>query len=99
MEKKAIKENHIEESSGRNAPEASQGKIWDVPGTPRIYVEIPMQGAQCPRDRWDMSTGQMGHVHGTDGTQTRGCPAKILSVYWFFFPNLGNENTQRQSMY
>ena len=32
-------------------------------------------------------TGQMGHVHGTDGTQTRGVPAKILYVYWFFsFP-------------
>ena len=30
-------------------------------------------------------TGQMGHVHGTDGTQTRGCPAKILYVYWSFF--------------
>ena len=29
-------------------------------------------------------TGQMGHVHGTDGTQTRVCPAKILYVYWFF---------------
>ena len=29
-------------------------------------------------------TGQMGHVQGTDGTQTRGCPAKILYVYWFF---------------
>ena len=29
-------------------------------------------------------TGQMGHVHGTDGTQTRGCPAIILYVYWFF---------------
>ena len=32
-------------------------------------------------------TGQMGHVHGTDGTQTRGRPAKILDVYWFFFFN------------
>ena len=32
-------------------------------------------------------TGQMGHVHGTDGTQTKGRPAKILYVYWFFsFP-------------
>ena len=32
-------------------------------------------------------TGQMGRVPGTDGTHTRGCPAKILSVYWFFsFP-------------
>ena len=32
-------------------------------------------------------TGQMGCVPGTDGTHTRGCPAKILYVYWFFsFP-------------
>ena len=30
-------------------------------------------------------TGQMGRVPGTDGTHTRGCPAKILYVYWFFF--------------
>ena len=29
-------------------------------------------------------TGQMGHVHGTDGTHTRGCPAKILYFYCFF---------------
>ena len=33
------------------------------------------------------TTGQMGHVHGTDGTQTKGCPAKILYVYWLFFPD------------
>ena len=26
----------------------------------------------------------MGRVPGTDGTHTRGCPAKILYVYWFF---------------
>ena len=33
-------------------------------------------------------TGQMGRVSGTDGTHTRGCPAKILYVYWvFFFPH------------
>ena len=30
-------------------------------------------------------TGQMGRVPGTDGTHTRGCPTKILYVYWFFF--------------
>ena len=30
-------------------------------------------------------TGQMGRVPGTDGTHTRGCPAKILYVYWSFF--------------
>ena len=29
-------------------------------------------------------TGQMGRVPGTDGTHTRGCPAKILYVYCFF---------------
>ena len=29
-------------------------------------------------------TGQMGRVPGTDGTHTRGCPAKILYVCWFF---------------
>ena len=29
-------------------------------------------------------TGQMEHVQGTDGTQTRVGPAKILYVYWFF---------------
>ena len=29
-------------------------------------------------------TGQMGHVHGTDGTHTRACPAKVLYVYCFF---------------
>ena len=34
-------------------------------------------------------TGQMGRVPGTDGTHIRGCPAKILYVYWFFcFPTL-----------
>ena len=32
--------------------------------------------------------GQIGHFHGTDGTHTRGCPAKILYVYCFFFPQL-----------
>ena len=29
-------------------------------------------------------TGQMGRVPGTDGTHTRGCPAKILYIYCFF---------------
>ena len=35
-------------------------------------------------------TGQRGRVPGTDGTHTRGCPAKLLYVYWFFsFPIRG----------
>ena len=33
-------------------------------------------------------TGQMGRVPGTDGMHTRGCPAKILYVYWFFLSGL-----------
>ena len=38
-------------------------------------------------------TGQMGRVPGTDGMHTRGCPAKILYVYWFFsFPNDDKNN-------
>ena len=30
-------------------------------------------------------TGQTGHVPGTDGTQTRGCPAKIPHALLVFF--------------
>ena len=40
-------------------------------------------------------TGQMGRVPGTDGTHTRGCPAKILYVYWFFSFPMGKENPSR----
>ena len=43
-------------------------------------------------------TGQMGRVPGTDGTHTRGCPAKILYVYWFFsFPSTGGVAQLRSS--
>ena len=82
--KKPIKKNHIKEFGGwecpRSVPEINSGRP--------ICVEIHIQGAECLRDRrdrwrdrWDMSTGQ-------NGTQSRGCPAKILYVYWFFsFPN------------
>ena len=70
-----------------------------TPGTfgPDLCV-VNTKGTECPRDRrdisrdrWDVSpgqtghiTGQMGRVPGTDGSHTRGCPAKILYVYWFF---------------
>ena len=53
---KPIKKNHIKEFG--DAPEASQGKTRDVPGTPGTFgpicVEIPIQGAECPRDRRDI---------------------------------------------
>ena len=35
--KKLIKENHIKEFGGRDAPEASQGQIRDVPETPGTF--------------------------------------------------------------
>ena len=56
-------------------------------------------------------TGQMGRVPGTDGTHTRGCPTKILYVYWFFsfptqtainpcvFVELGDAPSQFKSRY
>ena len=72
-----------------DAPEASQGQTRDVPGTPGTFGP-DLCVNQCPRDRMSPGqtghmTGQMGRVPGTDGTHTRGCPAKILYVYCFFF--------------
>ena len=75
---------------------------WECPGSvpgmnsgrPRNTRDVWADLCGNSRSRGRMSagrtgqmTGQMGHVHGTDGTQTRGCPAKILCVYWFFFPH------------
>ena len=77
---------------------------WEFPGSvPGIHSGCP----RYTRDVWadlcgnshsrgrmsaGQMTGQMGHVHGTDGTQTRGCPAKILYVYWFFLPPSKHKN-------
>ena len=43
-------------------------------------------------------TGQMGHVQGTDGTQTGGCPAKILYGYWFFL-SLAKRKTNKHEIW
>ena len=93
---KPIKKNHIKEFGGGNAPGASRGYIRDVPGTPGTFgpidVEIHIQWGRMSAGQTGQMTGQMGHVHGTDGSQTGGCPAKILYVYWFFFfPNKRGE--------
>ena len=87
--KKPIKKNHIKEFGGRDALEASQGQTRHVPGTPGTFGP----DLCVNQNYWDRmspgqtghTTGQMGRVPGTDGTHTRGCPAKILYVYWFFF--------------
>ena len=55
IERKTINKYHIQDFGGRNAPEASRGNTQDVPGTfGPIYVEIPIQGAECPRGRRDI---------------------------------------------
>ena len=88
---KADKKNHIKEFGGRNAPEASQGKIRDVPGAPGtlgpIYVEIPSREGRMSAGQTGHTTGQMGHFHGTDGTHTPGgVPPKFFMFIVFFFP-------------
>ena len=76
-----------------DAPEASQGQTRDVPGTPGtfgpdLYVNQYQRDRMSPGQMGHI-TGQMGRVHGTDGTHTRGCPAKIsLCLLFFFFPHL-----------
>ena len=55
-DKKPIKKNHITEFGGQNTPEASQGQIRDVPGTPGMFG--PM---------WTF-TFKGRNVRGTDGT-------------------------------
>ena len=41
--------------------------------------------------------GTDGTCPRTDGTHTRGCPAKILYVYWLFsFPSLGAKSLQKR---
>ena len=73
---------------GRKAPDAFQGQVRDVPGTPGtfgpIYVEIETSRGRMSAGKTGHMTGQMGHAHGTDRTHTRGCPAKILYVCWLF---------------
>ena len=72
----------MKEFGGPDAPEASQGQTRDAPGTPGTFgPDLCLN--QCYRDRMSPGqtghiTGQMGRVPGTDGTHTRGCPAKIL---------------------
>ena len=79
---KTAKKKNIKEFGGRNAPEASQRYIRDIPGTPGtfwpILVEILVQGAECPRD---MSMGQAGHTH-TPG----GVPPKFFMFIGFLSP-------------
>ena len=47
-----------------------------------ISVQIHTDWSECPRDKRDVSTGQMGDFYGTNGIQIWRCPAKFLNVYW-----------------
>ena len=82
--KKPIKKNHTKEFGGGNAPGTSRGKNS---GRPKDTRDVWADSRGRMSAGGGQMMGQMGHVHGTDGTQTRGCPAKILYVYWLFsFP-------------
>ena len=50
--------------------------------------KVTFQGGRMSAGQTGQTTGQMGHVHGTDGTQTRSCPTKnSLCLLVFSFPN------------
>ena len=70
--KKPIKKYHMKEFVVGMPWDRAGDKFGTSHGPPGtfglIYVEIHIQEAECPRDRWrdrwDMSTGQMGHKPG-----------------------------------
>ena len=91
MEKNRKKTNHIKEFGGRKPRKRPRDKVWTSQGhLGRLgrFVEIQIQGAECPRerretwwDRWDMSMGQTGHT-------PRGVPPTFFMFIGFFFPQL-----------
>ena len=89
MEKKPIKKNHIKESGGRNAPEASQGQIRDVWAD--LCGNLNSRGRTSSGQTGHM-TGQMGHGHGTDAThQGGGSRQNSLCLLVFCFPQVLSE--------
>ena len=88
--KRTTKINHIKKFGGRNASEASQKKNSGRPRDTRD-VWADFCGKSNSRGRTSAGqtghmTGQMGHVHGTDGTHTRGWPTKFFMLIGFCFP-------------
>ena len=91
--KKTDKENQIKRNLVVGMPRERPGdKFGTSQGHPgrlgRFMCKFAFKGQNArSAGQTGQTTGQMGHVQGTDGTQTRGDPAKILYVYWFFsFP-------------
>ena len=86
MEKKINKESRgiwWPECLG-SVPRTNSGRPGD---TWNIWVDLcgnSNSGGRMSAGQTGHTTGQMGNIHGTDGTHTRGCPAKILYVCWFF---------------
>ena len=91
MENKKDQENHIKEFGSRNAPEASQKNSGRPRGHPgrlgRFMWKFQFKGQNVRRTDGTYD-GTDGTYDGTyDGTHTRGCPVKIICVYWVFsFP-------------
>ena len=71
-----------------SVPGINSGRPRDTPDVWAFLCGNSRSRGRMSAGQTGQMTGQMGHVQGTDGTQTGGCPAKILYVYWFFsFPN------------
>ena len=93
MEKNTIKKTHIKEFGGGMPRKRPRDKFGTSQGHRDAWADVC--GHSKSRGRMSTGqtghvTGQMGHVHGTDGTHTKGCPPKILYVYWFFLcPTIG----------
>ena len=64
------------------------GTVWGrIPGRPdSIYVHFHIDWTACPRDRWDISTGQTGERRPRCSPEV-GVSRWIFYVYWFSFPN------------
>ena len=65
----------------RSVPWTVWGANEGTSGTSRpsdLCVSFHLDWTEFPRDRRDICTGQMGHVHGMAAVQKRGFPAKLL---------------------
>ena len=85
-EKKPKKRNHVKEFGGW-MPRRRPRDTWDIWAW--FVCKSILKGQNVPGSDGTYHGTDHRRVPGTDGTHTRGCPAKILYVYWFLsFPNV-----------
>ena len=98
MEKKPIKKNHIKEFGGRKPHKRPRDKFGTSRAHPADLCGDSDSKGRMSAGQTGHMTGQIGHVHGTDGTQTRGSPAKILflCLLVFFFTQKSGARIQHR---